>query len=279
MRAPPWLERSAAGALLGVAATLLVEVVAQQRLPLPLLLSLSALIGASCLAILGRGTRLPSAGHRPAPQPKTPSPLLDTSALIDGRLPRIAKTGFLPTRLTLPSFVLEELQRLADAHDDETRRRGRRGLATLAALRDISELKIDILESAPPDQALGVDDRLMLLAQTLGAGVITTDFNLQQVAEARALVVHNPHQLASAMKAPLRRGERIELTLVRPGRAPGQALGYLDDGTMVVVEGGAAAIGSDMEVVVSGSAQSDRGLLLFAKPAEATALDAPSGPA
>lgn len=262
------------GALFGALAVLLARLVAQGGTELPLLLGAGALLGAAAFGALGV---LRPASKREAPPSPPPSLLLDSSALIDGRLVRVAEAGFLPARLGLPDFVLAELQRLADASDDETRRRGRRGLATLKALRELPSPSVDVLSEPTPTPTLAVDARLVALAKSLGAGIVTTDFNLQQVASAHGVASRNPHQLASAMKAPHRRGERLELTLVRPGRERGQALGYLDDGTMVVVEGGADAIGSEVEVVVSGSAQSDRGLLLFAKPSPTAALDAPPG--
>ncbi len=190
--------------------------------------------------------------------------IVDTSAIIDGRLVEVANTNFLEGKLIVPHFVLTELQRIADSDDQLRRQRGRRGLETLDQLMEQPLLRTEVV---PGDSNGGpVDDRLVRLCLDLSADLITTDYNLSQVAALQGVRVLNLHQLASALKASYLPGERLSLNIVRQGREEGQGLAYLEDGTMVVVEGAGDAVGHTLEVVVTSSLQTNMGRMIFAKP-------------
>jgi uncharacterized protein YacL len=186
--------------------------------------------------------------------------VIDTSALIDARLLEIAAAHFVEGALLLPDAVLSELQRLADGGDPLRRARGLRGLEV--AQRLVAEHAAIVIDA--PDGA--VDAGLVELCRARDADLLTTDAPLQRLAAAQGVRVLNPHALAQALRAPYLPGEALTIAVVRSGREPGQGLGYLDDGTMVVIEGGASAIGRRLAVVVSGSLQTNGGRMLFAKP-------------
>ncbi len=190
--------------------------------------------------------------------------LLDTSSIIDGRLVDVAKANFLEGRLLVPDFVLGELQRIADDADALRRKRGRRGLATLERLAEQPSVETEIVRDAVPE-ASAVDDKLVLLARRRGADLVTTDFNLHQVAKLQGVRVLNLNQLASAVKATYLPGETLSLSVVRPGREAGQGLAYLDDGTMVVIEAAADLVGEDVEATVTSSLQTNVGRMIFAR--------------
>ncbi len=190
--------------------------------------------------------------------------LLDTSAIIDGRLVEVAKANFLEGRLLVPDFVLGELQRIADDSDALRRKRGRRGLETLERLAEQPSVETEIVHVAVPE-ARAIDDKLVVLARRRGADLVTTDFNLHQVAKLQGVRVLNLNQLASAMKATYLPGETLSLTIVRPGREAGQGLAYLDDGTMVVIEDAADLMGENVEAVVTSSLQTNVGRMIFAR--------------
>lgn len=190
--------------------------------------------------------------------------VVDTSAIIDGRLVEVANSNFLEGKLIVPHFVLTELQRIADSDDQLRRQRGRRGLETLDSLMEQPLLRTEVV---PGDSNSGpVDDRLVRLCLDLSADLITTDYNLSQVAGLQGVRVLNLHRLASALKATYLPGERLSLSIVRQGREDGQGLAYLEDGTMVVVEGAGDAVGRTLEVVVTSSLQTNMGRMIFAKP-------------
>jgi len=197
--------------------------------------------------------------------------LLDTSAIIDGRLVDVAKANFLEGRLLVPDFVLGELQRIADDADALRRKRGRRGLETLERLAEQPSVETEIVRDAVPE-ASAVDDKLVLLARRRGADLVTTDFNLHQVAKLQGVRVLNLNQLASAVKATYLPGETLSLSVVRPGREAGQGLAYLDDGTMVVIEDAADLVGENVEATVTSSLQTNVGRMIFAR------LDAEDAP-
>ena len=197
--------------------------------------------------------------------------LLDTSAIIDGRLVDVAKANFLEGRLLVPDFVLGELQRIADDPDALRRKRGRRGLETLERLAEQPSVETEIVRDAVPE-ASAVDDKLVLLARRRGADLVTTDFNLHQVAKLQGVRVLNLNQLASAVKATYLPGETLSLSVVRPGREAGQGLAYLDDGTMVVIEDAADLVGENVEATVTSSLQTNVGRMIFAR------LDAEDAP-
>ena len=190
--------------------------------------------------------------------------LLDTSAIIDGRLVEVAKANFLEGRLLVPDFVLGELQRIADDTDALRRKRGRRGLETLERLAEQPSVETEIVRDAVPE-ASAVDDKLVLLARRRGADLVTTDFNLHQVAKLQGVRVLNLNQLASAVKATYLPGETLSLSVVRPGREAGQGLAYLDDGTMVVIEDAADLVGENVEATVTSSLQTNVGRMIFAR--------------
>ncbi len=201
-----------------------------------------------------------------AKQVRGPRPLiLDTSALVDGRIAELAQTGIIHAPVVVPKFVLAELQRLADSQDKLKRSRGRRGLSIVGRLQRTRLLDVSIDDRTV--SATGVDQMLVELARAMQAMIVTTDAGLSQVAQIQNVGVMNLHDVANAMKPSLLVGEPLTLRLVRPGEQPGQAVGYLDDGTMVVVDQGAGLIGTNASLTVTSSIQTSAGRMIFAKPA------------
>ncbi|HZS13760.1 MAG TPA: PIN domain-containing protein [Candidatus Dormibacteraeota bacterium] len=198
----------------------------------------------------------------PPPQDGPPV-LVDTSVLIDGRILDIVATGFIPGRLVIPSFVLEELQRVADAGDSMRRARGRRGLAVVDGLKHSPDVVCEFLDTDIPGAA-DVDWRLIKLARQMGAAVMTNDFNLNKLARVEGLRVLNLNDLANALKPIVSAGEAMEVTIVKDGKEPHQGVGYLDDGTMVVVENGRRHIDSTVAVTVTSVLQTPAGRMIFA---------------
>ncbi len=160
--------------------------------------------------------------------------------------------------------MIDELQGLADARDRNRRRRARRGLDVLDALRDVAGVEFSVLEDTMPLQT-EVDAKLLALAERLGATLVTTDHNLAKAAELRGLRVLNPHALGESLRPAVVNGDRFELTLEREGSEPGQGVGYLEDGTMVVVEGGAKLLGETVRVEVANTLRTSVGRLMFAR--------------
>ena len=190
--------------------------------------------------------------------------LLDTSAIIDGRIADIFKTGFLGGRLVVPRFVLHELQRLADSDDDTKRQRGRRGLELLKNMQKDTDADVRIHE----DDLTGpepVDLKLVKLAKLMDARICTTDFNLSRMASIQGIEMLNIHDLVNAAKPMVFAGEEIEVRLLKEGKDAGQAVGYLEDGTMVVVSDGRRAIGQSVKVAVTSALQTQAGRMIFAK--------------
>lgn len=215
---------------------------------------------------LGRGA--PEGAAAPA----TVAKVLDTSAIIDGRLVDVADANFLEGPLLVPQFVLAELQRIADADDPLKRRRGRRGLEVLDRLVAHAGVATEVVHD---DVGEGpVDDRLVRLCAARGADLVTTDYNLHRVAGLQGIRVLNLHQLANAVKASFLPGERLSLTIVREGREAGQGLAYLEDGTMVVVEDAATLVGRSVDVTVTSSLQTQMGRMIFGRPADAERVGA-----
>ena len=188
--------------------------------------------------------------------------LLDTSAIADGRLLGIAKSGFLREELLVPRFVLDEVQAMADAQDITRRRRGNSGLEALNALRH-SGVKIHVLDDELPEFA-EVDAKLIALAKRLDVPVITVDSAMQQVAELQGVSCMNLNLLADTVKPTRVPGESLRVSLERGGREPGQAIGFLEDGSMIVVAEAADRIGSEVDVKVTGTTQTSGGRMLFA---------------
>ncbi|MDP7163604.1 MAG: TRAM domain-containing protein [Phycisphaerae bacterium] len=193
--------------------------------------------------------------------------LLDTSVIIDGRIADIADTQILESETIVPRFVLAELQAIADSEDKLKRNRGRRGLDVLSRLQKSSSLDIRILDAhtASVEAATNVDAKLIALAKHLNGRVITNDFNLNKVAQLRGVDVININDLANALKPVALPGETMTVKIIKPGEEPGQGVGYLDDGTMVVVEDGRDHIGRDVAIEVTSALQTSAGRMIFGK--------------
>jgi len=198
--------------------------------------------------------------------------VLDTSVIIDGRIRDIYRAGFLEGRLYVPGFVLDELQHIADSDDPLRRARGRRGLDILMQLQQEAELEVRTHDRLAPPANDGVDGRLVRLAKALRADIVTNDYNLNRVAELQGVRVLNINELAEAVRIHVLPGEELTVTPIREGQEPDQGVAYLEDGTMVVVEGGRAFINQAIDVVVTSVLQSTRGKMLFAEPKSADEL-------
>ncbi|HZG87505.1 PIN/TRAM domain-containing protein [Paenibacillus sp.] len=191
--------------------------------------------------------------------------ILDTSVIIDGRIADICKTGFLEGTLVIPEFVLEELQHIADSSDLLKRNRGRRGLDILNKIQKELDVKVLIYEG-DYDDVSEVDSKLVKLAKALRGKVVTNDFNLNKVCELQGVSVLNINDLANAVKPVVLPGEEIMVQVIKDGKEHGQGVAYLDDGTMIVVEGGRDYIGMHLEVLVTSVLQTSAGRMIFAKP-------------
>jgi len=190
--------------------------------------------------------------------------LLDTSVIIDGRVSDIAKTGFLPGTLLIPRFVLNELQYIADSPDGLRRQRGRRGMEVLAELQKIPSILVRISD-INAEGVREVDDKLVVLARQLKCPILTNDFNLNRIAELQGVTILNINELANAVKSVVLPAERMTLNIFQEGKEFGQGVGYMDDGTMVVVENGHDYIGEYKEVVVTKVLQTAAGRMIFAR--------------
>ncbi|MGI6085451.1 MAG: PIN/TRAM domain-containing protein [Acetivibrionales bacterium] len=190
--------------------------------------------------------------------------LLDTSAIIDGRILDLSRTGFLEGELVIPGFVLEELRHLADSADDIVRAKGRRGLDVLNMLKSDAKFPITI-DKSEGDSQIEVDEQLLTRAKEMGAKVITNDYNLGKVAAIRGIGVLNINDLANSMKPVAVSGEEMTVRIVKEGKESGQGVGYLDDGTMVVVEQAYKFKGQLVDVVVVSVLQTSAGRMVFGK--------------
>jgi uncharacterized protein YacL len=193
--------------------------------------------------------------------------VVDTSAVIDGRIVDIGKTGFILGSLVAPRFVLDELQRIADSPDALRRNRGRRGLEMLAALQKDSVTPVEISEANYPELD-EVDAKLVALARDTGAAILTNDYNLNRVAELQGIRVLNINELANAVTAVVHPGEELSVRIIQEGKEPGQGVGYLEDGTMIVVEGGSRFIDTELPITVTRVLQTVAGRMIFAQPRE-----------
>lgn len=191
--------------------------------------------------------------------------ILDTSVIIDGRILDICRSGFLEGELVIPSFVLEELRHIADSQDSLKRNKGRRGLDVLNMLQKELEYPVRI-EEMEIGQGLEVDDRLLKVAQKTGGKVLTIDYNLNKVASFQGVPVLNINELANAVKPIALPGEEMTVRVIKDGKENGQGIGYLEDGTMIVVDGGRRHIGEDICVMVTSVLQTAAGRMIFAKP-------------
>jgi len=190
--------------------------------------------------------------------------LIDTSVIIDGRIQDIFKTKFLEGKMIVPRFVLKELQQIADSSEPMKRQRGRRGLEILHTIQKEAGQLITINEEEFPEVA-GVDAKLVKLAKLLEAKILTVDFNLNRVAGIQGVKVLNINELANALKPVVFPGERMQIKLIKDGKEHNQAVGYLDDGTMVVVEDARRLIGQDVKVTVTSVLQTQAGRMIFTK--------------
>jgi len=194
--------------------------------------------------------------------------LLDTSVIIDGRIADICDTGFVDGELIVPRFVLNELQFIADSSDSMKRSRGRRGLDVLNRMQKSSAINIEIVEQDFP-KIKGVDSKLVALAQKLNAKLMTNDYNLNKVAELQGVRVLNVNELANAMKPVVLPGEQMLVKIIREGKEQGQGVGYLDDGTMIIVDSAQKMINMNVEVVVTSVLQTTAGRMIFTELKEA----------
>lgn len=191
--------------------------------------------------------------------------ILDTSCIIDGRLEELLSTGFIEGQILVPQFVLQELQMVADAANDQKRVRGRRGLDILNRIKESFPDRIAI-HPADYEDINTVDAKLVHLAQEISATLLTNDYNLNKVASLQKVPVLNINDLAQAIRPAYLPGDNIDLKIIKQGREPQQGVGYLDDGTMVVVEDAGNQIGIELRVVVTGALQTSAGRMIFARP-------------
>ena len=194
----------------------------------------------------------------------TPLVVVDTSALIDGRIARVCAAGFLAAALVIPRFVLRELNEVADSTDPQKQARGRRGLEVLGELRQLKHLDLRIHESEVASST-DIDAKLVFLARSMNAKLLTTDYNLAKMAEFHGVPWLNLHSLAQALRPDLTLGEHIEVELLKPGKEGDQAVGYLADGSMVVVNNGRSSIGRRMVVEIASVLPSAGGKMIFAR--------------
>jgi len=203
--------------------------------------------------------------------------VLDTSVIIDGRIADVCETHFIDAPIIIPRFVLQELQVIADADDKVRRKRGRRGLDMLNRLRRNRNLEVVIHDSALAEGEM-VDSKLINLAKALDGRIMTNDFNLNKIAELQSVEVVNINELANALKSVLVAGEQIAVDIIKVGEEPGQGVGYLDDGTMVVVESGRNALGQHLTITVTSVLQTSAGRMVFGRPVEPQPGAGGSGP-
>lgn len=205
-----------------------------------------------------------SGAPRKGGDPKPHKYLLDTSAIIDGRIADVSTTGFLEGDLLVPQFILRELQSIADSSDALRRNRGRRGLDMLARLRAEENVPVEVLD-IPGNGNGDVDSRLVAVARELAYPIITNDYNLNKVAALQGVKILNVNELAQSVKPVLLPGEVVRVHIIQEGKELNQGVGYLEDGTMMVVEGGRAHLNTEVEVVVTRILQTMAGRMIFAQ--------------
>ena len=212
--------------------------------------------------VFGRGAQVDIDEGGPAPLDGQPV-IVDTSVLIDGRIVDVAAAGFVPGRLLIPGFVLEELQRVADSADPFRRQKGRRGLGVVDALQKAQDVVCELVDldfPGPPD----VDARLVKLARARNAALMTQDYNLNRLAQIEGVRVLNLNDLANAVKPIVGAGESMAITIIKEGKEPHQGVGYFEDGTMVVVENGRSHVDETVTVTVTTVLQTTAGRMIFA---------------
>src|SRR5262245_21903827 len=193
--------------------------------------------------------------------------VLDTSVIIDGRIADICDTKIIDTKLIVPRFVLQELQNIADSGDKLRRNRGRRGMDMLKRMQNNAKVELQIHEANVPElrEVQKVDERLVVFAKVLGARVVTNDYNLNKIAQLQGVEVINLNEVANSLKSVALPGEALTVRLVKPGDQIGQGVGYLDDGTMVVVEQGRSSIGQEVTIIVTSVLQTPAGRMIFGR--------------
>jgi uncharacterized protein YacL len=197
-------------------------------------------------------------------QPIAPK-ILDTSCIIDGRIEQLLATGFIEGQILVPQFVLAELQQLADTSNDQKRVRGRRGLDILRSIQQDFPERI-IIHSADYDDIATVDAKLVHLSQEINGILLTNDYNLSKVANLQKVSILNVNDLAQAVRPVYLPGDTLDLKILKQGKEPAQGIGYLEDGTMVVVEEGREYVGAELRVIVTSALQTSAGRMIFAKP-------------
>jgi uncharacterized protein YacL len=208
--------------------------------------------------------RFGSAGDGESDAAASRNILLDTSVIIDGRIADVARTGFMIGTLLIPRFVLNELQYIADSADSVRRQRGRRGREVLSTLQKNTAIPVRISD-IDVEGTREVDDKLVILARQMRCPILTNDYNLNRVAELQGVAVLNVNELANAVKSVLLPGEALEVSIIQEGKESGQGVGYLDDGTMVVVEDGRDHLNSKVMVIVTKVLQTAAGRMIFAR--------------
>ncbi len=233
------------------------------NLQIPLYIFFSAIFG--YIGLMLGGKKMEEISAPPFLEPGKPNrqlpKLLDTSAIIDGRIADLCETGFLEGTLVVPKFVLRELQYIADSPDDLKRLRGRRGLDILHRIQKQNRIRVEFLDS--DSDRLDVDSKLVDLALKMHAKIITNDFNLSKVAQLRGIEVLNINQLANSLKSAVLPGETLQVQILREGKSQGQGIGYMDDGTMVVIENARQYIGKEVNVSVTSVLQTTAGRMIF----------------
>jgi uncharacterized protein YacL len=229
--------------------------------------------GAIAVSILRRDDLL-EPWFKPRPQrlggAVGPPAIIDTNIAIDGRIVELMGTGFLPNTILIPRFILDELQYIADSDDPQRRSRGRRGLGVMTTLQSDYGNRIDVIDTTVPEER-DVDSKLIRLAKDRHASLLTNDFNLSKVAQMQGIDVLNLNVLSNALRPIVNQGQQLTLRLVQEGRENGQGVGFLDDGTMVVVDGGRSLVGSETPVTVTRLLQTGAGRMVFATLQKATA--------
>lgn len=267
LRAPPY---GVLGAAVGVAGGLLASLWARRAFGLDAMPPTVGIGVAASLVYLGgvaglRGVRALRLATGKTGVAASASPkVLDTSAIIDGRIADMVELGFIGGPLVVPQFVLNEVQGVADSTDPLKRARGRRGLGILERLQGLDGVEVRITDQEFP-RIKEVDGKIVALAKATGATVVTNDFNLSKVAELQGVRTLNVHQLAHALRPVVLPGEEVQVTVQKPGKEPDQGVGYLEDGTMVVVEGGADKLGQSVKGIVTSVLQTTAGRMIFAR--------------
>jgi uncharacterized protein YacL len=258
-----WTVGGAVGGLLaGLALGSALEPLAGRAAPV--LRSVAALVGAWVGGVVAaRRAGEPAVPATPADGPS--ARVLDTSVIIDGRVADVVEAGFLDGIVIVPQFVVRELQRLADAGDPLRRGRGRRGFDVLDRLRRSPGVRFELVDTDFPDVA-EVDAKLVALARARGARLLTNDTALARVAALGGVAAGNVNDLAAALRPVALPGEGLQVQVLREGKEPGQGVAYLEDGTMVVVEGGKRFLGQGLEVVVTSALQTSAGRMIFTRP-------------